>query len=116
MQTSITMKATETKPHTGTVDANSAQKTAENEVMLGKLDMSAPTLNVVEDSFFTRIQKVTINSYVPKFVLDAGKDQIEKQLKAIAKISGQTQIYGGRTRYTQSSGARRAMEYSQVVD
>ena len=92
VQTSITMKATETKPHTGTVDANSAQKTAENEVMLGKLDMSAPTLNVVEDSFFTRIQKVTINSYVPKFVLDAGKDQIEKQLKAIAKISGQTQI------------------------
>ena len=101
VQTQITLKAIEIVKADPSKNGN-AQKTAENEIVLGKLDLAAPMygqlMNSAEDgkefgnSIFSRIQKVVISAYVPKFVLTTVKDQIEKQLKTIGKISSQTQV------------------------
>jgi hypothetical protein len=101
VQTAITLKpevkAAKAPVKTGDV----AQKTAENEIVLGKLDLNVPMFDQMmttddehgsASSIFARIQKVTVTAYVPKFVLTGAKEQIEKQLKAIAKIASQAQV------------------------
>ena len=104
VQTSITLRPLQTGPSKALVKMEDASgnTTAEQEVFLSKLDMSAPVFEKLisnqggpsdpEASVFARIQKVEIRASVPKFVLISGKDALQKQLTAVGKLTSKTPV------------------------
>ncbi len=104
VQTTITLKPIANLPvkAMAKIETEGNVKTAEQEVSLSKLDMSAPVFEKLmaghgapgdaENGIFARIQKVTIRASVPGFVMANGKDGLEKQLTAVGKLTPKTPV------------------------